>query len=200
MQNPETPVTLRRLTVGDAAVAARLHEAGQPGTVLTSLGMPFLRVLYAGFATANCYATVAERDRVVGVIIGARDTGKLYREMFSRQWARMAVAAALGLVRRPALWPVMWQALRYPHTVGHDEGVGEFLFIGVDPAERRSGIGSLMLDDLVRASKADGLKGLFLTVDVNNAAAIRFHERHGFRYQRTAILCGRPMHYYRLEW
>ena len=201
MQDPETPVTLRPLTAGDAAVAARLHEAGQPGTLLTSLGMSFLRTLYAGLAGAErSLGTVAVRNgRVVGVIAGTDDTARLFRDLLGRRWLQIGLTACLGVLRRPSLVGMAWRAARYPAEAEHEEGVGELLFIGVDPQERRQGIGAALLAELVRASRARGLRDLFVTVDASNATAIRFYERHGFVHLRTAELYGRPMHFYRLQ-
>lgn len=197
----DTPVLLRRLAASDAAAAARLHQVGQPGTLLTSLGLPFLRVLYVGFAgCSQSYGTVAVHNgQTVGVIVGTDDTSRLFRELIGRQWLRVGVAAAQGVLRHPSLLRMAWRAMRYPSEAEREEGVGELLFIGVDPPERHHGIGTALLEALLQESRARGLRALSVTVDASNATAIRFYEEHGFVYQRTAELYGRPMHFYRLE-
>ena len=63
-------------------------------------------------------------------------------------------------------------------------GTGRILTIDVSEAERRSGIGRMLLEETAaRLSKA-GATQTVLEVDVANAGAIAFYERLGFR--RTA--------------
>ncbi|MGW0041738.1 ribosomal protein S18-alanine N-acetyltransferase [Rhodococcus sp. NPDC003348] len=56
--------------------------------------------------------------------------------------------------------------------------------IGVDPAHRRRGLGSLLLDELLRL--ADGYGGpVFLEVRTDNDAAITLYRREGFEIVGT---------------
>ncbi|GAB3221109.1 ribosomal protein S18-alanine N-acetyltransferase [Glycomyces halotolerans] len=52
--------------------------------------------------------------------------------------------------------------------------------IAVDPAERRRGIATMLMDDLVARSRAAGAKAMFLEVAVDNAPAQLLYERYGF--------------------
>jgi ribosomal protein S18 acetylase RimI-like enzyme len=196
------PIEIRPLTADDAPAAARLHLAGQPGTFLSRLGQPFLRALYRGFATCeHSYSYVAILEgQAVGIIVGTDDTAALYRTVYRRYLWQLLGPVLLGMVRDPRLIGLFAQSLRYPEQEKGAPGVGEFLFIGVDPAARQHGVGRLMFEHLVAECQGYGLHGLFLTVDVTNETAIRFHERNGFVRKHTATVIGRPMHYCERIW
>jgi len=57
---------------------------------------------------------------------------------------------------------------------------GHVTSIAVDPAQQRSGIGSLLLAALCRDAVARGLTAMTLEVRVDNAAAIALYRRFGF--------------------
>lgn len=67
---------------------------------------------------------------------------------------------------------------------------GHITNIAVDPAFRRRGIGSLLLDDLIAHARAQGIQALTLEVRVSNAPAISLYESKGF------IAEGRRKRYY----
>ena len=62
-------------------------------------------------------------------------------------------------------------------------GVDEMhlLNITVAPDERHQGMGRLMLDELCRASRAQGAQWLWLEVRQSNQHALLLYERYGFR-------------------
>ncbi len=81
---------------------------------------------------------------------------------------------------RVAGYAGMWQIFEEGHITN----------IAVDPAFRRLGIGSLLLDDLIAYAKAQGIQALTLEVRVSNAPAISLYESKGF------IAEGRRKRYY----
>jgi [ribosomal protein S18]-alanine N-acetyltransferase len=66
----------------------------------------------------------------------------------------------------------------------------EILTVGVIPAARRRGIGTLLLDALLEHARHDGAEFAFLDVRVDNSDAQRIYERAGF------ISVGRRRGYY----
>jgi ribosomal-protein-alanine N-acetyltransferase len=64
--------------------------------------------------------------------------------------------------------------------VSQIEGEGRVLMFAVDREYRRSGIGSLLMDEFLRRSRGRGLRRATLEVRVGNATAIRFYTRYGF--------------------
>lgn len=66
----------------------------------------------------------------------------------------------------------------------------EILNVAVDPAARRQGVGSRLLEVALEASRERGARWAFLEVRASNSAAIGFYERHRF------VLSGRRPEYY----
>lgn len=58
---------------------------------------------------------------------------------------------------------------------------GDILTVGVHPDHRRKGVGSRLLEELLRIFKEQGGKTLFLEVRASNASAAALYEKFGFR-------------------
>lgn len=56
----------------------------------------------------------------------------------------------------------------------------EVLNLGIHPDYRRKGLGTLLLGEVMRTCAGMGFENAFLDVRVNNEAAIRLYEKHGF--------------------
>ena len=56
----------------------------------------------------------------------------------------------------------------------------EILNTAVDPAYRRKGIGTLLLNSAISAAQAHNAKSIYLEVRESNRAAISFYGQHGF--------------------
>lgn len=59
-------------------------------------------------------------------------------------------------------------------------GEAEILTLAVDPAVRRKGLASALLEAATAAARAAGAETLFLEVAADNAAALALYERAGF--------------------
>ncbi|KQW49155.1 ribosomal-protein-alanine acetyltransferase [Nocardioides sp. Root1257] len=81
--------------------------------------------------------------------------------------------------------------------------IAELQRIAVDPAHRRTGLASLLLDAVIGAARAGGADRLLLEVREDNAAALAFYAARGFvevdrrrRYYRdgtTAVVMRRSL-------
>ncbi|MFK8114480.1 MAG: GNAT family N-acetyltransferase [Rubripirellula sp.] len=61
------------------------------------------------------------------------------------------------------------------------EGWGAVQNLGIDPAHRGHGLGSILLARAARGFRMKGLKRMHLEVTTDNTAAIRLYERLGFK-------------------
>ncbi|THV40686.1 ribosomal-protein-alanine N-acetyltransferase [Glycomyces buryatensis] len=52
--------------------------------------------------------------------------------------------------------------------------------IAVDPAARRRGVGTRLMEDAIARARASGVKSVFLEVAVDNGAAQRLYDNFGF--------------------
>ena len=96
----------------------------------------------------------------------------LDRQLFSKEsWSEAAFAASLADPSR-----TFWVAMEGETLLGfcglsQSFEQGDILNIGVCPAQRGKGIGSLLLQEAINAFKEQGGKELFLEVRASNAAA-----------------------------
>ncbi len=62
----------------------------------------------------------------------------------------------------------------------HPRRMGHVVTIDVLTPYRRSGLGSLLMNEVESRLRADGCDAMFLETAVDNTAAIRFYERFGY--------------------
>ncbi len=74
---------------------------------------------------------------------------------------------------------------------GH-EAMGEVYVVGVDPAQRGTGLGRALTLTGLRYLRSRGLYAVMLYVDESNTAAIRLYESLGFTHWETDVMFGHP--------
>ena len=70
-------------------------------------------------------------------------------------------------------------------AIAHRSGPqGHLVTIDVASGHRRGGVGRALMREIVRRLEEGGARRIRLEVDLRNAAAIRFYQRHGFEKGR----------------
>ena len=69
--------------------------------------------------------------------------------------------------------------------VAHRGPTGHIVTIDVDPATRRSGVGSALLESAEERLRAAGSHSVGLETAVDNLYALAFYKRHGYNVLRT---------------
>jgi ribosomal-protein-alanine N-acetyltransferase len=68
----------------------------------------------------------------------------------------------------------------------HDRrGFGHIVTLDVDPAQRRSGLGSTLIQAIETRCRDLDLTSVFLEVAVNNRTALGFYKKHGYSVLKT---------------
>ncbi len=200
---------------------AEIHIEGQPGTLLTKLGKPFLTRLYAEICLSEWgFGVVAlDEERVVGVGILTTSTGKLFRDLKRRRAVQLVLPIIPRLFSRPRLVLDVYQSWRYPAKMGASKGSiprdgasngqqdappkdqkqenAEFLFLGVRKAYRGQKIASGIFDASVVFCHEREIGYLIAIVEHANwrlhQVASHHVARYGWRRIRQLELNGRLM-------
>lgn len=131
---------------------------------------------------------IAERDgRAAGYLAGMLDTRRAQQVMARRIWpAVFGRAVAAGLLWRRPLWRLAWHNRRLlagPRraAVVDLRAYPAQLHINLDAAARGCGVGGRLLTAFMEQARAAGAPGLHAWVRADNAGALAFFARAGFR-------------------
>lgn len=176
-------VIVRPLRVSDARRAASIHRTAFPTFFLSSLGAPFLRQFYRGFAERNdVVALVAViQGEVVGVVVGPMDPDAFFKRLLIARWPWFAVTGLGAVVRRPRSIRRLGRALRYRGKVPGMPGGALLSSICVDPYRQTRGVGTALLTAWCAEVCSRGQTRAHLTTDaVDNERAVSFYIRNGW--------------------
>ncbi len=107
------------------------------------------------------------------------------RQILERSYASQALAEAIG-----AEWSWFYVAVSAKGVIGfaqflrRTDGEGELARIYVLPGHQRRGVGRAFLSAGTEAMLAAGLSQCYVSVEADNASAIAFYQRVGFRHHR----------------
>jgi ribosomal-protein-alanine N-acetyltransferase len=108
----------------------------------------------------------------------------IHEKCFSQNWATHTLASMLNnrgtkcLVAKIS-GPKAKQVGFLMYRVSAQEA--EILTVAVDPDKTSSGIGSALLEEMIRLCLIDRLEEIFLEVDEGNLPALKIYKRLGFR-------------------
>lgn len=174
----------------DARRLAEMHQRAFPTFFLSSLGQPFLRQFYAGYAedqSAVCFVARDENGDPVGAVTGTIEPAGFYRRLLQRRLVGFGLASAQAAVRNPRAIPRLLKAVRYRGDAPDITGPHALLSsICVDPDAQGTGAGKRLLRAWVDAVRERGIEHAFLTTDAaDNDAVNRFYQRLGWRLHDT---------------
>lgn len=176
-------VTYDALTATDVATLAQVHRAGFPGFFLSSLGTPFLRQLYAGYASDPTALTVVARagGRPIGAVLGTSEPAGFYAALLRRRLPGFAIAGLRGAVRNPRAVPRLVRALRYRGDAPTDRPGALLSSIVVRPEWAGVGIGGELMRRWLDLAAARGVTRAYLTTDRDDNAGVHaFYAGHGW--------------------
>lgn len=148
---------------------------------MSTLGDGFLRLLYTTLARSDSafVLVVTNGDRVEGFIVGATDTGLVYKEFFRRAGIR-ALPVLLPKLLSPARVKRVFETLLYPNRK-RDDGLPEpeILNFCVRSGLQGQGIGSRLFGALCQEFLARGVPQIRIVTGESQVSAQKFYESKG---------------------
>lgn len=160
---------------------ARLHAGNIDQGFLSSLGLPFLTLLYEAIdSNDSSVLLLAKLDgNVIGFVAGAEGMGSIYRQLL-RRWPRLTWALLPALLSPRKVWKMVEILLLdkksqplsiLPHA--------ELLSIAVEASHRSQGHAADLYVELVLHFRERKLDGFKIVVGESLAAAHKFYQRMG---------------------
>jgi len=182
-----TGVTVRPMRTDEAGTVAELHRVQLAEAFLSTLGRGFLTQLYRGIAASPCgfvFVAVDKRDRIVGFVSGATDTGALQRWMLRRRGVVMGLYLLRHLLR-PSVIRRVWERLRYPGRVEGDFPDAELLSIGVCADMQGKGVAPALLEELTAEFRRRNVRDIRVVVGAQLGRANAFYRKFSFEQVGT---------------
>ncbi len=181
-------------TRADLKALVEVHLEAFPDFFLSKIGKRFLTVYYQSVATypQGCVLVLySANSRLVGFISGFKYPDGFYRHFKKRKMA-IAVALAIGLLKRPYLLPrVVFHARcggKKSVAMSEDENFVELSALAVDPGGQSAGVGQALHAAFEDWAVASGAHGIYLTTDVErNELARNFYAKRGYREIRKIV-------------
>ena len=172
----EGAVSLRPAEKTDASFMAAMHQRSITTGFLSTLGTPFLRLLYGALVTdPDGVAVIAEDDSgPVGFVAGTRSTSAFYRRFAVKHGWRAGLVVLPRLVR-PGAIRRLWESFRY--GTGEETSGAELLAMAVAADRRGRGIGVSLGRELLSRLETPTVR---VVVGSDNHVAIAAYKRMGF--------------------
>lgn len=172
---------------------ASLHARLQPASLPAQLGRRFLtgfyfsRIVADGLASADLFRS---EGRWVGYAFYTR-----FPRSFLREAIRSDLLFLLGFLpsvvaTNPRALAALPRLLRDPGGLPETPRTGYLLAAGVEPAFRHRGVGTRLMDAIVRDFRRQDFAALEATVDRDDAGARAFYESRGFRLEDRGLAGG----------
>ena len=113
---------------------------------------------------------------------------ELDQRCFQTEIAYSREELAYYLRNKAAICLLAWEGDRIAGFIlGHRDrrGFGHIVTLDIDPAQRRSGVGTTLMQALEERLCLSECSSILLEVAVNNIAALTFYKKHGYSVLKT---------------
>jgi ribosomal protein S18 acetylase RimI-like enzyme len=186
-----------RLAMGHLEQVAALHKACFGSYYLTRLGPSFLRAMYGWYVDspdAIAHVALDAQGGVVGFVAGTTAAEDYHRSLFRRRGGALLGALVGRLVSSPVetvrlAWerkdllpqalssmPDRGSTVPFQSASGREVAAASLVSIGVDPSQRRSGIGRRLTELFMQEAGQRGCQVVTLSVREDNPGARSFYE------------------------
>ncbi|MGD9702350.1 MAG: N-acetyltransferase family protein [Acidimicrobiia bacterium] len=189
-------ISVRRATPSDRRRVAEIHAAAFPDYFLTHLGPSFLQRYYEAFLREPHTVVIGSVDgRPAGFVAGTTDLARFRRDLYTPNLLRFPAIVAGKIVVDPVVRRHVFARLHHVRLAvssllhrgdrsAPEQGAEttSYLFsICVDPATQGTGMADAVMAGYIEAERTRGARRIRLSVFDDNARAIRFYERGGWK-------------------
>lgn len=173
---------IRPMHSADVPAVASLHSAQIP-SLLSRLGRPAVRAWYrAALGTGEAIGLVSmDGGELAGFVLGAVHPVGLRSSVVRLRPATILGCTLLGVLRRPSNLSAVLRSRRGPPPGAYDTEVPELIYLATAPGRQGSGVGKALVAAFSNVMRGCGVTRYELSVDDDNARAIKFYERAGLR-------------------
>lgn len=160
----------RYLQLEDAETAADIHVEGQPGTVLTLLGRPFLVELYRAVCTSQWGEAIGvyHNGRLVAQTAMAVSSSRFFAEFKRKHLWRVAIPVTWAVLKNPKILAYVVRGWSYADQTRSPEKEGDVIFLGVSREYRRHGLGPEIVRHMFGWANLIGLTSANFMVEKRN--------------------------------
>lgn len=174
-------MTITQLTTTDVPSLVQLHQQVLGDTLNARIGRWFLTYLYEQLLAQPDIANVlvAKSDNtVVGFISATINYAQLSKILMAQLSIQQKSKIIIFLFTHPKSLVEFYKQRRFGQYIQHHlpSPLPYVLTLGVDANQQGKGVGRLLMDAIVAQQSI-----LYLDTKSNNAVALRFYERYGFR-------------------
>jgi len=183
------------------STVADIHIATFQGFFLTFLGKGFLKLLYKSYCEFDESAVIAYVDegKILGFFAYSGNYSGLYKYMIKKRLIPFAWYAIGAFFRKPKSFMRLIGAFVKSNDVSREEKYLEIASCSVLPTCAGMGIGTILMNEVIR--RTDFTKYAYISLETdadNNASVNSFYQKSGFTLARTyETREGRRMNEYR---
>jgi hypothetical protein len=163
-------IEYRYLLPDDADTAADIHIEGQPGTVLTQLGHPFLVQLYKAVSYSRWGEGIGAFDdgRLVAQTAMCVSSARFFSEFKRKYLWRVAAPSAVSVLKHPTIISNVVKGWSYADQTRSPEREGDVIFLGVTRDYVRHGLAPEIVRYMFGWANLVGLKSANFMVEKRN--------------------------------
>lgn len=165
-----------------------IHLNTFKGFFLTFMGKGFLYQMYKSYTqhSKSDILIAVENGKILGFLSYSSDMSGLYKYMIKHKLIPFAWYSLGAFFRKPKTFMHLIRAFLKPGEAKREEKYIELSSIGVDPAYKSKGIGTMLVSAL--KEKVDFKENKYITLETdaeNNEIANHFYKKNGFELYRT---------------
>lgn len=173
---------IRNFTDEEITQIAKLHYNNIESGFLSSLGEPFLKLIYFSLQQKGILIGVRKDKMIVGFVSGVENLSSVYTEFFRKNFLKafffiLPKIISVDVIKK--LFDIALYPFKKKKTKEIEFPDAELLSIVVDAGYRGIGVADMLYKELVKDFKSQNIKEFKIIVGGNLIAAQKFYAKMG---------------------